>query len=1114
MAQTAERSSERQDRLVTARRHVGVALASVHADVLYRLNVKKAHDKALVVAQLRRALSDGGAEFLKAWIASFPAHEQAVSYAIKALSEDKCSPDDADYETRTLLGSLLGVSVMVADHAFGEFFYAGMHCPVLTREHADDIMDSVFVPLGSGSVGFAYSQHGASPVRTVASTLLELRGKVGIEDLAGGNLSVQMVPLVLSDSTAPNVFGVMFFFVPIPGFFSVQQSHGGSLTVLEQACADTARSHAAGLYGLVSAAREMEFSKRTASLIGESRANLVAGARDPAPHAQFLKSVMPSRAEYEPFGAVIGLAFGLQNGIYLPTALVADRRYVEARLGEATDAQVGGFRATTQNSPSADGVGRSLLDRCTPVELSAEPIAKIVLHLRQSDHKRLNTHALRAALAQLVQALIAPLRAWSTKSSSLMGELINTATAFLTDSGEPERKTQRVEFHRTFEKLRTLSDASGAYCDEICRAIADGPSTDLGRLRSRVTALFEVLERWAGTDQQSAAAVVDAVTGVQQILQNALLYPQQTRDAVAERDREQSPDTLMAVSMWHEDKLRVRLQRAPATGQPRLRAAINAHLDNKGAYDRLERVAAILAALHQVVPLEKRIPEVLGIVASSQRDRSREADDSLGTLFELLGFCEELEIVARSAGVGSECKCAYRLTHRENEELVAVLGLDCDDGTCSAELHGRVALDKRIAAVCINEVSLDYMLTDEVERLRKSGAGCRPASIHPSDVEDELTGYVFDTTSEIGLLVSGVTAAADLPSKHAVGIGTGQMRPEEVFVFGLPSRHPVGASRTCEVIRHVRHALLHATNATASAARASTGKTLVHHLDSQFTLIKLLSDGMSQAMDAWKESGAPPTESEVRALVGMFARPLADAAAKIDRVSTKLNQRSSDGVPTQRWTGRTAVYEALGSVHDLLASEALLRARYPNRKWRSWWTTHILGALQPNFNTSDPAENLSTWLATHAADFTQWKALADLDEASSAFERFGVTLRCTVDDGPGWPDILDALTVSELIQNAFKGAAKAKRLSAGRHCCGIEINIGARNVSFANSATQSDAQRFLNAGSAAEAHGGYGAGALWASWTGNEIVAEPTTFVRQPTAGNDEPWVRWTLSWS
>lgn len=1102
--------------LEEAREEVRAALAKIHGDLFERLRTSKADDRISVVTQLRDALRAGGDPFLDSWLGQVRGKKSALGDILSAkqfvLQSEE--PDEENVEpTETVLRGLMGVSLMVVDHAFGEFFYAGMYHPLLTPAQCGAIMNSVFVPLGQGSVGWAHKRRGESAIRTVTSTLLELRGKVGIEDLTGGNLSVQMVSLAPPRGTVHDAFGLLFFFVPVPGFFPVQRPGDAPDDHLAAACKLTADRHAVGLYGLVGKSRAVKLAERVASLVDDGFDGSTTTTDVSTAHFAVMKSIMGERTEYEPFGAVVGLALQRSGPVFLPTALVVDRRYFESRLSLALDQSSAALAEPAGVDTPADRPVDTLLGANRGLELQAGDELKIALWTSE----RLTPH-LSASLNRLVQPLAGPLRDWLSRVLDRRRDVEAAMMQFLVATDQATREGSLVAFRGAFEKLRTMSDATDSYCGELARAIADGPLTNLPALQERLTMLFDALDAWGLSEQHEAPAIVDAVEELIRALDEAELYPAVSEMAPTRRSGlSRRPPILLAAGIQRRSNMHLRLEPAAPTGSSAARSALKRYLEDKSARRRLEQVTAMLADIDEASTAETRQTDGHAIRIGSALATATAAHRSVTELFEVVGFTEELELLARSDRDKGVWASTYQLVRTGDTELRTKLEISCGDNMGSVELRGSLDRDWQFAGICANDYSLSLTLGARVARLHGTGDGLEVNLQHPDSVGAKLAELVFNGASGLANLVKQTSPGDGIRALRSVVIGLRSETPQEAFLFGFSSEVSRDADVICRALERARESRLYAREAATKSELADTRLDIVHHLSVLFTTIQTSGWGLDVAMQACRERGALQESNEER-LVAIFTRSLIDAVNKVDEL--RLAAKSADPGPpnavAELISAEQVLFRVLRALFECFRVEGIFRAAWPDKSLPDTIATDALTAMLSSGEVGSLRRFDSELLSAPPDTVSEWKVWMDsmsferLADAPAVFGAFGIDFDCAVSPDLQWPGALSELALSELILNAVKYSNDAWMKSERRSRYGIRIVASSNRLIIANTATAEHAKRLT-----ATANSGHGRNALLSSLARAGIASVPRQAQSVTNAnGYQEHWVEWVISWS
>lgn len=343
MAQIVRDTSSFEERLASYRASVESLLREMHTLAVANVMGDQAASKEVLACLANGLRLRRDREFLAKWIATIGAGEPArtekcVGLVGKFVPTSWASVQGG--ELNLFFESLLGVAVMPVNPALREFYYAGVYHPLVSREYRQAIMDSVFVPVDEGSVGYAHQS--GKEVHVVPDSIRELRGRVSLEDLIGGNISIVMIDLSSppDSDVAPDrqqsrdkTAAILFFFLPVSGFFRDTRP----LTLLQQHLLRVAKDHASGLRYCLKCADAEEEKTRISEFLGVVRDAVADDAVKPATaagrsHYDLVRSILPTRPEHDPLGAAFAACFRQRQGTVEPLALIASRRHLEEHL--------------------------------------------------------------------------------------------------------------------------------------------------------------------------------------------------------------------------------------------------------------------------------------------------------------------------------------------------------------------------------------------------------------------------------------------------------------------------------------------------------------------------------------------------------------------------------------------------------------------------------------------------------------------------------------------------------------------------------------------------------------------------------------------------------------
>lgn len=530
-------------RLNTYRGVFSSLLAKVHSDLVGRVRDNEAASKEVEEA-IRASLQDTrDRDALAAWLGSVvgrgPTGERRPADAVAEALRAVCDADTDEAAKRAaasqLFEHLAGVALMPVNAATREFFYAGIFHRIVDSDYHRAIMDSVSVPITRGSVGHTFLSN--APLRLVPDSLKELRGTVAIEDVIGGNLSIAMCNL-RTDAPGPPAdpprYGVLFYFLPLPGFFG-HLGEGVTTKLLEA----VGQAHESGLlYSLRWAESQEERDRITQLLRGPDAPDPGAAAEASVPsYADVLRAIMPEQPEYDPLGAVAAVAFRDDTRSVTPLAVRGSRRFLERSLfHEALRSP--SFHSVLERAVAAGG-GSGPSEPCLPPLVRVEPHGEpagapaspddplslwpsLVIAPDQDSGEGLagifvahfTTGAVReGGVPSLADArkeretVFAPLRWLGAVYEHEWLECLSRVRGLPVDAEAPTGARDALD--RSVANLKLIADSSDSYVNLLAVTLARG--YDETRLTGYLAALFSLL----------GARLAGALGSVPPLLQNA-----------------------------------------------------------------------------------------------------------------------------------------------------------------------------------------------------------------------------------------------------------------------------------------------------------------------------------------------------------------------------------------------------------------------------------------------------------------------------------------------------------------------------------------------------------------------------------------------------------------
>jgi hypothetical protein len=533
---------------------VEAALKAVHADLISALEGEFIDWRpgTEMRAALRQHLGGtrGESDFLETWleIISKAGNDQTRERirAVGAHQEKlrtiwrggvlRSDGDLAKDSSIALFDLLLGVALMPLDTADDEFFYAGIYHKLIPTAQSSVVMDTVFVPSKSGSVGHTNKHPGKHSIRTISNTIRELRGHVSIEDLIGGNLSLVTACLKNAED---KVFGILFFFFPIPDFFPsttwAAPEAAEYASNFERLCRRIADSHQIGLSAVLRTNAKDAALTRVTNLYRSSQFEVerIRGEGLVEAHQGLLLALLPEAHGGDAFGAAVGLSMVRIRAGYRLTGLMVSQRFLETHMSsralhncvfhDKVNAKLELFahgmrqspktKARTATAPrllaqwpivvrksehaaSLSAVDLSIYDMVL-VHGTAEPPKSscLLLHVqRKADDLTGNPPPAFVRIDGL-DTLLAPCdwleAAWKKQKVSVVDEIKK-----LFENGYQGDPNDSLAFARAIEALKLLSDASDSYL-RIVTEVLSGQHIlrdTLEVLASYLDGLFNLLE--------------------------------------------------------------------------------------------------------------------------------------------------------------------------------------------------------------------------------------------------------------------------------------------------------------------------------------------------------------------------------------------------------------------------------------------------------------------------------------------------------------------------------------------------------------------------------------------------------------------------------------------
>jgi hypothetical protein len=842
-------------RLTTYRGAFNSLLATVHTDlvgrVLHNRTARKEVEKAI-----RASLEDvRDREALKLWLGGVAGRDSArdrrpadaAAEALRVLCVADADEPAKREAARQLFEHLAGVALMPVNAATREFFYAGIFHRIVDSDYHRAIMDSVSVPITRGSVGHTFFSN--TPLRLVPDSLKELRGTVAIEDVIGGNLSIAMCNLRTDGqepTAGPPWYGVLFYFLPLPGFFGHLPRTGVTAKLLE----DVGRAHESGLLYSLRWAESHEERDRIAQLLRSGPEASVAGVAAEASvpsHADLLRAIMPEQSEYDPLSAVAAVVFREDARGVTPLAVRGSRRFLERSLfQEALRSPL--FHPFLERAVAAGDASSPSEPRLPPlacVEPHAEPAGApaspddplslwpglviapapdqgggeglagfFVAHFTTGAVRGGSVPSLAHAQKER-ETVFVPLRWLEAVYQREWLECLSLVRGLPVEA--LARAGTREAFHRSVANLKLIADSGDSYVNLLAVTLARG--YDGKRLTDYLAALFNLLDaRLAGAESavppllHKALDVVEAVCAL--------------REAILDAARAQG-SLLLGVSGYRIGRDRAFISAVePVEGG---HAGVR-RLADPGEHARVGRIVSLLR-LWQDAGEDHSPGPVRLFQAVERRKRRRAAADRAAegneAAFLLSGLgCEghtngwdDAALLERLAlRCCDPSSCAEDRTWSQDTELV-----DMVKGRVCARMRWDGGLLTIPVGLALDDSGLEHAL-DGAVRLNQAQA-------HGRGARDALSAAAAQT-----MLLEGDLPLAQAfrrlypfgpsPSIRGFVVPTSRDDQREHFVFGCQPESRGSRAGLVEALENARRSL-HAVDA---ATRAEVGLATVHHL--------------------------------------------------------------------------------------------------------------------------------------------------------------------------------------------------------------------------------------------------------------------------------------------